>query len=91
MEVFRRIQVFGKVQGVFYRASTKTEADNLGIVGWVRNEPDGSVRIYAEGSKEAMKKFIAWCKEGPQFAKVSSLSVEEDKDDDLHHEFQVRY
>ena len=46
-----RIRVYGKVQGVFYRATTKTVADDLGLTGWVKNEADGSVTIIAEGSK----------------------------------------
>lgn len=88
--IARRIQVFGKVQGVFYRASTKTEADNLRITGWVKNEADGTVLIEAEGPDNKMSQFIEWCKEGPQFAKVSSVSVEEIDDLELKG-FEVRY
>ncbi len=88
--IARRIQVFGKVQGVFYRASAKTEADNLSISGWVKNEPDGTVLIEAEGPENKMSQFIEWCKQGPQFAKVSSVAVEEI--DELGLEgFEVRY
>jgi acylphosphatase len=47
-----QIRVWGKVQGVFYRASAKQEADKLGIRGTVKNEPDGSVVIQAEGSED---------------------------------------
>ena len=88
--IARRIQVFGRVQGVFYRASTKNEADNLGLVGWVRNEKNGSVLIEAEGNEVAINQFIEWCKKGPQFANVTSMSVEEI--DSLGMiEFEVRY
>lgn len=86
----RKIQVFGKVQGVFYRASTKTQADNLGIKGWVKNEPDGTVLIHAEGEEINLDDFIAWCQEGPQFAKVTSMSVEDDPSQEFK-EFEVRY
>lgn len=71
-----RIQVKGKVQGVFFRASTQQEAEKLGIKGWVRNEPDGSVLIEAEGSASAMEAFLAWCHEGPPAAHVSRLNKE---------------
>jgi len=71
-----RIQVKGKVQGVFFRASTQQEAEKLGVKGWVRNEPDGSVLIEAEGSASAMEAFLAWCHEGPPAARVSRLNKE---------------
>lgn len=71
------IKVSGRVQGVFYRASTKETADKLGIKGWVRNEPDGSVLIEAEGTRQQVEKLIAWCHEGPQFAHVEQVEQEE--------------
>lgn len=74
--VHYRIKVIGKVQGVFFRASTKKAADRLGIKGWVRNEEDGSVLIEAEGSEQQMQTFIEWCRQGPQFARVENISVE---------------
>lgn len=74
--VHYRIKVMGKVQGVFFRASTKKTADRLGIKGWVRNEEDGSVLIEAEGSEQQMQIFIEWCRQGPQFARVENISVE---------------
>ncbi len=88
--VARKIKVFGKVQGVFFRATTKTQADNLGLAGWVRNEPDKTVLIEAEGREDKMNTFIEWCKEGPQFAKVSSVSVEA-IDVKKREGFEVRY
>lgn len=71
------IKVIGKVQGVFYRASTKSRADELGVKGFVRNEPDGSVYIEAEGSAEAIEHFVRWCKQGPPRAVVDHINVEE--------------
>ena len=73
------IKVAGKVQGVFFRASTKTKADDLGIKGFVRNEPDGSVYIEAEGDEGILKKFIEWCCRGPQNASVIKCDVTEDE------------
>lgn len=72
-----RIRAAGRVQGVFFRASTKEFADKLGISGWVKNEPDGSVLIEAEGSDESLDRFIDWCKSGPPMSVVEELKYEE--------------
>jgi len=69
------IHVAGKVQGVFFRASTKEKADELGIKGTVRNNIDGSVSIEAEGEEEDLDLFIEWCKHGPKFAHVGHCEV----------------
>ena len=69
------IRVSGKVQGVFFRASAKTRADQLDVAGNVRNEPDGSVHIEAEGSEESLGAFVDWCRQGPEFARVEQCVV----------------
>ena len=69
------IKVIGKVQGVFFRASAKQEADKLNIHGIVRNENDGSVSIIATGDEENLDRFITWCKQGPPFARVDRCEV----------------
>lgn len=69
------ITVQGKVQGVFFRASTKQMADILGIKGFVRNEPSGDVYIEAEGDEEMLIRFIQWCHHGPEKATVQMVSV----------------
>lgn len=66
-----RLKVSGKVQGVWFRASTEKEAVRLGINGWVKNCNDGSVQIWAEGSN--LEEFIQWCHEGPPQARVDSV------------------
>lgn len=71
------IKVSGEVQGVFFRASTKEIADALEITGLVRNEPDGSVYIEAEGEEEKLKRFDQWCRKGPPRAQVVSCEVNE--------------
>lgn len=71
------ITVKGKVQGVFYRASTKAVADQLGVKGLVRNEPDGNVFIQAEGDNMALDMFLDWCREGPENAVVTSVESHE--------------
>ena len=75
--VSRTIRVSGRVQGVFFRASTKNKADDLNIKGFVRNEPDGSVYIEAEGETKNMMQFEAWCWEGPSAARVERCDITE--------------
>ena len=67
------IQVYGKVQGVWYRASTKKKADELGLVGTVRNQADGSVEVLACGEEEKINALAEWLRSGPQLARVNSL------------------
>lgn len=69
------IKVTGKVQGVFFRASTKAVADQMGVKGLVKNLKDGSVYIEAEASQTILELFIDWCKEGPEKAKVENVEV----------------
>jgi acylphosphatase len=65
----------GKVQGVFYRVSTKETADKLNITGTVRNTNDGNVEIVAVGNNKNINEFIEWCKHGPPRANVSDVEV----------------
>ena len=65
----------GKVQGVFFRASTKEKANELGIKGWVKNMPGGNVEVLATGTKDQLENFIGWCKRGPKHATVSDVIV----------------
>jgi acylphosphatase len=67
--VFLKIQ--GRVQGVYYRASAQSKAQDLNLRGWVQNSPNGTVVSHAEGSKENLKEFINWCQQGPSAACVS--------------------
>jgi acylphosphatase len=71
------ITVKGKVQGVFYRESTKAVADQLGIKGSISNEANGDVFIAAEGDQLSLDMFLDWCKEGPQNAAVTSVESHE--------------
>jgi acylphosphatase len=71
------ITVKGKVQGVFYRMSTKAVADQLGVRGSIKNLPDGNVFIEAEADKATMEMFLDWCNEGPQEADVTSVETNE--------------
>lgn len=67
------LHVIGKVQGVWYRASAQAKAQELGLTGWVRNMPDGSVHAVAEGPRPALEAFIEWCRRGPPNARVDEV------------------
>ena len=70
-----QLYVKGKVQGVFYRASTVDVAKKLGVTGWVKNQPDGSVKIHAQGSVTAIDELILWAWQGPKNAKVTAVDT----------------
>jgi len=67
------LRIRGKVQGVFFRESTRVEATRLGLTGWVRNREDGSVEAVAEGEPAPLEEFIRWCHRGPQAARVTDV------------------
>ncbi|WP_162428308.1 acylphosphatase [Pontibacter pudoricolor] len=71
------MRVFGKVQGVFFRASTQEKAEALGLTGFVQNEPDGTVYLEAEGNPETIKQLEDWAHQGPSRAKVEKVEVKE--------------
>lgn len=71
------ITVKGKVQGVYFRLTTKAVADQLGVKGFVLNEADGSVYIEAEGDDFALTSLVEYCEEGPDRAEVESVVYEE--------------
>lgn len=71
------IIVTGLVQGVFYRVSAQEKAKELGLTGCVNNVDDGGVNIEAEGEEEQLKKFVTWCKRGPEKAQVTDIEVQE--------------
>ncbi len=70
-------RVTGQVQGVAFRWHTQERAQRLGVVGWVRNEVDGSVLLHAEGEDVAVSDLIAWCHHGPPSARVIDVAVRE--------------
>lgn len=80
----------GRVQGVSYRASTRTTALKLGLTGWVRNEADGSVRAMVQGPNAAVEALIAWCHDGPQYASVNTVEVTWVEEDVVVDGFEIR-
>ncbi len=71
------ITVTGKVQGVFYRQSTKEMAQQLSISGQIKNLPDGNVEIIATGTKDQLDKLIDWCRHGPPRAVIRDIYCKE--------------
>ncbi len=69
-------KVRGRVQGVYFRASTVQQAQELGLTGWVRNCDDGSVEGIAEGPRSRLETLISWCRQGPPGAKVANVEVQ---------------
>jgi acylphosphatase len=67
--------VRGRVQGVYFRASTQREAKRLGLGGWVKNRGDGGVEICAEGEEETLRELISWAHKGPTAARVEHVDV----------------
>ena len=70
-----QVRVTGRVQGVAFRYCTQEQARALGVGGWVRNEPDGSVLLHAEGEDEAVDALVEWCHRGPSGARVADVAV----------------
>lgn len=70
------VQVTGRVQGVFFRDSTRQNAERLGLSGWVRNSPDGAVEAVFEGPPEGVREMVRWCEHGPQDASVENVSAD---------------
>ena len=70
-----RVVVRGSVQGVFFRVETRDRARSLGLAGWVRNQPDGSVEAAFEGEAERIESMVEWCRSGPAGARVDDMEV----------------
>lgn len=71
-----KIKIYGKVQGVFFRVSAQEKAKELGIISReTKNMSDGSVEVVIEGEEEKIKKFIDWCKVGPEMAEVEKVEI----------------
>jgi acylphosphatase len=77
--VNRSVIISGKVQGVFFRSTMKSIADEAGIKGWVRNTSDGKVEALLQGKAESVKRVIEWCNTGPERARVDSVKVKEEE------------
>jgi acylphosphatase len=88
-KIRRRVVVHGRVQGVFFRDSTRREAAGAGVAGWVRNRPDGTVEAVFEGPPEAVERMVAFAYEGPRGADVADVEQREEEPEGLNG-FAVR-
>ncbi|RLF81955.1 acylphosphatase [Thermococci archaeon] len=76
MEIVRaHLKIYGRVQGVGFRWSMQREAKKLGVNGWVRNLPNGSVEAVIEGEKERVEALIGWAHQGPAWARVTRVKI----------------
>lgn len=82
--------VTGRVQGVYFRASTQQEAERIGLTGWVRNCEDGSVELIASGDAPALQALKAWLVIGPEHAKVKEV-LETELPLERFNGFEIRY
>ena len=84
-----RVVVSGRVQGVFFRDSVRRRAEAVGVAGWVRNTPEGTVEAVFEGDPGAVDELVEFCRRGPSRAEVTSVDVEEEEPEGLSG-FDVR-
>lgn len=83
--------IFGNVHGVGFRKFIKTNGNKLGLVGWVRNLPEGTVEAEVAGDEERVQKLIQLAKKGPFLAEVTQVDVEENEKDFPYSEFLLRH
>ena len=85
----KRVVAHGRVQGVFFRDSTRQRANAAGVAGWIANRPDGAVEAVFEGDGDAVERLVAWMREGPRSAEVDRIEVNEEEPEGLSG-FDVR-
>lgn len=84
-----RLIIEGRVQGVWFRDSTRRQAQMLGVTGWVRNRPEGSVEVLAEGREEAVQQLAVWCRKGPPGSRVDRVMEEVEAWQDEFDSFDI--
>jgi acylphosphatase len=85
------LKINGRVQGVYFRASTVEQARRLGVTGWVMNCRDSSVAVIAEGERERLEELIGWCRSGPPGAQVKEIRVEWEDSKDEFQGFFIKH
>ncbi len=90
-QVRARVIIEGRVQGVFFRHSTREMALRLGLKGWVKNRRDGGVEALFEGDREKVDQMIQWCHQGPSGARVKNVDVTWERYTDEFNDFFVDY
>ena len=84
------LKIHGKVQGVFFRDSSRAQAQELNLFGWAKNASDGTVDILAEGDDKNLIKFIEWCKYGPDHAEVEKVDIKWGKFTGQFDDFSIK-
>jgi acylphosphatase len=85
------VVISGKVQGVWFRASTKQIAKQLGLTGWIRNTSDGCVEAVFEGEECLINKMIKWCHQGSPLSKVNNVEVKNQEPTNEFSDFSIRF
>ena len=88
--VRQHVTVYGRVQGVGFRAATRSKAESCGVAGFVRNRPDGGVEAAFEGAAEAVAALVAFCRAGPRLARIERVEVRDEPAEGAAR-FEVRY
>ncbi|MBN2087598.1 acylphosphatase [Candidatus Peregrinibacteria bacterium] len=92
MIIRAHIKIYGKVQGVFFRARAVEKANKLGdITGWVGNNADGTVEIVAEGPENKLNDFVDWCRSGPSTSEVTKIEADKFMYTGEFEDFDIRY
>ncbi len=86
----RHVSVFGRVQGVGFRAATRAKAEACGVTGFVRNRPDGGVEAAFEGDAEGVAALVEFCRSGPRLARIERVEVREEPSEGLAR-FELRH
>ncbi len=85
------ITVYGRVQNVFFRLGTQKQAGILNLAGWVKNNPDKTVEIIAEGEESDLRKLIDYCRKGPLLSRVDDLDISWEESKEEFEGFSIRY
>ena len=86
-----RVIISGRVQGVFFRAETQRAAERIGVHGWVRNQPDGTVAAVFEGSKQSVDQAVEWCWQGSPMSEVTDVAVNWETPSGQYNTFDITY
>ena len=85
------VLISGKVQGVWFRASTQEKAEQLGLTGWVKNTHNGAVEAVFEGDEGSIQEMIRWCRKGPPLAEVTNLHIKKQTPSHNFDQFSIKY
>ena len=83
--------ISGRVQGVWFRASTRDKAQQLGLTGWVKNTVEGNVEAVFEGKEQQVQQMIDWCHRGPPHARVDNVEVQKKPISQGFEQFSIEY